>query len=123
MGTVTVKTVNPYDYPITGMPKIIANRREQDCSENRLLDYLSIYLNKIKYSKDDRVWFGNAENLILYKGAWGLPYYRANIKKSVKSKNWVTTENMYLDIPLKIGDLFIRAFKIKEFTNKIKTKN
>jgi hypothetical protein len=119
MGSFSVTTINSYDYP----PKygLIAKRRDHDCVENRLLDYLTEYLNKIDFSKNKKVFYGQATSFKFLettkpKGS----YFAVNLRKYFKDGDFVSNRNCQMSISLEMGELFLRSHKIKELVNKIK---
>jgi len=122
MATVTAKTIYAYDYPDEN--GIIAIRRDYDCVENRLLDYLVEYLNKINFSGDENVFFGQSMGFQLVKS---VPLkkdasYRTRIKKYIKENDYVSVGDHIIVIEKDLGDLILRTHKIREMMKKIKNK-
>jgi hypothetical protein len=96
---------------------IIANRQNNNEKENGLLDYITIYLNKIKYSKDDRKWYGVA-NMVQDKA--NSKYYTVLIKENFKQRDFTISEIKHLHISEKTYNEILRAYKVHEFIRKNK---
>jgi len=99
---------------------LIASRQDQDCEENRMLDFLTEYLNKIEYAGKGKPfkelhWYGKATNFGEQQ-IYDKKYYSAVLKKHTKQYSWTIEETDFIDIPLEVGDMFLRAFKIKELS-------
>jgi hypothetical protein len=95
---------------------LIANRRDYDCEENRMLDNLTEYLNSINFA-GERKWYGEATNFGEQE-INGKKYYSAVLKKYTKHRDWVINEGDFIDIPLEVGNMFLRTHKIKEIKRK-----
>jgi len=94
----------------------IASRQDQDCEENRMLDALAEYLNKIGFAGKGR-WYGEVINFGEQE-IQGKKYYSAVLKKYGRMGNHVFNANDFIDIPVKVGDMFLRTHKIKEIRRK-----
>jgi len=100
---------------------LIANRRDQDCYENRLLEYLTEYLNKTGYSRNKKVFYGQAKLFEFVKTEKNdFDYFNVHLKKYFKEKDYIKNENVQLQIPMEVGEIFLRTHKIKELVRKIK---
>ena len=96
--------------------KLIAQRRDQDCSDNRLLDHIENYLNKEESSHI--VFYAQVSKLT--KSEMG---YIVRVNQYTKKDDCVTNKPVdfvfsgHLSMPE-----IIKTFKIKELVRKIKRK-
>jgi len=99
--------------------EILANRRDQDCVENRLLDFITEYLNKIGFSNDEKIFYGEATNFTMAYSVNNVKFYTIKLNEYKKQKDWVVIENKGISMDGEVGDLLLKHFKIKELSNKI----
>ena len=99
--------------------KTIAQIRDYDCKENRLLGFVTNYLNK-KYKSDEHgVFYGEALNMISTYTVNNIKFFTINVNVYTKEGDCITVNRHDIAIDEKDGEIILRIHAVRELERKI----
>lgn len=100
--------------------KLLIRSRDQDCSDNRFMNFLIEYLNNTGVSGDKRIFYGQATSFSEEYSVNNVLYYRIYLKEYKKNRDFITAEKKYIEISGEMGNIILRLHKVKELERTIK---